>query len=664
MSINILDEMKNDFLVYAQEVNQNRSFPDACDGLKPSQRACLWEMYDKGYSSNKPHIKSAKVDGGVIANWWPHGSEYSTIVRMSQPWINNICEVDFHGANGSLQGGGEAAAPRYTECRLSKAAEDGFFESIKKDSVDFIKNYSEDQEWPYVFPAIFPRLMINGSQGIGYTLAQEWEPTNLNEFVEQVKAYLKNGKVDCTAIYPDYPTGGVIINKKDIHTIYETGRGSIILRAKTEVEGNVIKITELPYQVYAEPLIQKIKDLVNDGQITGIEDIYNKSDDNGLLIEIECSDDTNIILSRLFKLTDMQVSFNANMMALVENIPQMLTLKDYIKIYVNHNICCIKREYIFDKAKAEARLEIVNGLVQALENIDNIISLIKKSKSSADAVISLKRKYKFTDIQAKAIVDMKLGKLANLETIELNKEQEDLTKTISNCNEMLKSEAKQNKEFLSRLQEFAKKYGWERRTSLTDIDIVKEKKAAKERHKSTEQFMVVLTKGNTIKRIKLADYRPQGKVRNEEDKIIAEVKVGAKDKVILISENGVMYKLVTNKISLGSMTSSGTVLGDKMIAMFDGTEDKPYIFMVTDRGRVKKMTTSTVFSVGKNIGTTVMRVNDEKVIHCILATDDDAVIVNNGKKDYIIHVKEFTPRGRNSGGVNGIKSKNRCIIKE
>ena len=239
--INALDEIKNDFIIYATEVNNNRAFPDARDGLKISQRAVLWEMYDKKYSSIKPHVKCAKVDGGVIANWHPHGSEYSTLVRMSQPWINNICEVDFHGGNGSLQGGPDASASRYTECRLSKASEDGFFENIKNDSVDMILNFSEDLKWPSVFPAIFPRLFINGSQGIGYTIAQEWEPGNLDEFTSKVKGYIKNGKVSTDNIYPDYPSGGVIINKKDIHTIYDSGKGTVILRGKVDINDNIIK---------------------------------------------------------------------------------------------------------------------------------------------------------------------------------------------------------------------------------------------------------------------------------------------------------------------------------------------------------------------------------------------------------------------------------------
>lgn len=669
MSINILNEMKTDFLVYAQEVNQNRAFCDARDGLKPSQRAALYTMYRKGFTSDKPHVKSAKITGAIIGELWPHGdsSAYESIVRMSQPWINNLPEVEWHGANGSLLGGPEAASSRYTECRLSKLSEDGFFSNIKKNTVDMIPNFSEDDEWPSVFPAIFPRLMINGSQGIGYTIAQEWEPTNLNEFTAQVKNYLKNNRVDCNAIFPDYPTGGVIINKNDIHTIYETGKGSIILRAKAEIEDNIIKITELPYQVYAEPLIQKIKDLVNNDQLTGIEDICNKSGDDGLLIEIECNENPEVILNKLYKLTDLQANFSANMMALVNGKPEMLNLKDYIKVYVEHNVECIKREYQYDLDKANDRLEIVEGLLSALNKIDDVINIIKQSKSSADAIENLVKEFKFTNNQAKAIVDMRLGKLANLETIALNDEQKELEGTITLCKTTLGSKAEQLKVLLQRIDKFTKAYGWERRTQLDNVDIVKEKAVVKEHKQSTEQFMVALTAGNTIKRIKLTDYRPQTKVKNEEDRIINVVKVGARDKVILISNSGMMYKLQANKIALGSMTSTGSSLGDilndTIITMFAGTESQEFIFMVTNKGKVKKISSAVVFGIGKNVGTSIMKLIDEVIIDCRLVEDSDAIIINDGKKDHKLNISDFKDKGKSAGGVSGVKLKGTIEVK-
>ena len=658
--IKATEEIKKDFLIYAQEVNQNRAFPDAKDGLKPSQRAILWEMYKRGYSSNKPHVKCAKVDGGVIANWHPHGSEYGTLVRMSQPWVNNLCEIDFHGGNGSLLGGPEASAMRYTECRLSTASEDGLLKNIKKDTVDMMPNFSEDDEWPRVLPAIFPRLFINGSQGIGYTIAQEWEPGNLKEFTEKVKGYLKDGKVVCTSgIGPDYPTGGIIVNQKDLHTIYETGKGTIILRGKAEVENNIIKITELPYQVYAEPLIAKIKDLVNSEQLEGIEDICNKSDDSGLLIEIECSEDPQAILNKLYKLTDLQCSFSANQMALVNGVPTMLTLKDYIKVYVDHNIDCIVREHKFELNKTQDRLEIVDGLLKALAKIDDVISTIKSSKTVDAAKTNLKKVFGFTANQAQAIVDMKLGKLANLEGVELQKEQTDLNATIAVCNKVIGSGKEQKKVFLKRLEEFTNKYGWERRTQLTDVDIVKEKATIKKAPKSEEQFMVILTKGGYLKKVAIVNYKPQAKVKNADDEIVNAVKIGAKERLFAISDAGLVYKIPVNKIPVGSMNSTGIHLGYSFLNIFSGHEEQEFLVMLSKCGKIKKIKTEDLFKISKLIpaATPVIKLEDDSLIYAKLI-DNEPIKYKIGKKEKTLDTTKYKAKGKKAGGVSGIKLKN------
>ena len=327
--IDICKELHQNFIDYAYECNSQRAFPDARDGLKPGQRAALWEMFIKGYSSSKPHVKSAKISGGVIGSWWPHGdsSVYDTFARMSQPWINNVPEVDWHGANGSQVGGPECASARYTEARLAKAVEEGYFSNIKKNTVPMILNFSEDEEWPEVFPAIFPRLMVNGSQGIGVTIANHWAPNNLGEVANKIIEYLDTNKVSCDDIYPDFPSGGQIINRKDLAEIYKTGKGKIILRGKVEISGESILITELPYQVYVEPFIDEIKELVNKEEITGIRDIYNKSDKHRLLIEIECDKSPATILRILFGKTSLQKSYNPNQYALVGKTPQLLNLE-------------------------------------------------------------------------------------------------------------------------------------------------------------------------------------------------------------------------------------------------------------------------------------------------------------------------------------------------
>lgn len=657
--IDILNEMKNDFLVYAQEVNQNRSFPDVRDGLKPSQRAALYTLYRKGFTVNKPHVKSAKVTGAIIGELWPHGdsSAYESIVRMSQEWINNIPEVDFHGANGSLLGGPEAASSRYTECRLSQAAEDGLFSGIKKNVVDMIPNFSEDDEWPKVLPALMPRLFINGSQGIGYTIAQEWEPGNLIEFTEKVKEYIKKNKITYTNIYPDYPTGGIIINKQNIADIYKTGRGTIILRGTVNIVDNYINITELPYQVYAEPFIQKIKDLVNNGTLSGIEDICNKSDDRGLLIEIECSDDPKRILSKLYKLTDLQVTFAANQMALVDSIPAILSLQDYIKIYIEHNILCLQKEYKFDLDRAETRLEIVIGLLKAISIIDTIIKLIKQSKSAELAKQELITKFKFTENQAKAIIDMRLGKLANLEQTELQTEEMALKETVKLCKEFLTDIKLQQKEFIKRLTDFTKNYGKERHTIVTDIDLEEEKTITKA-DKVIENYMISI-KDNYIKRIALSQYKLSKDVND------ITIQIAENQRFILVSNTGMMYKLETKDIQKCSLSASGTDLhtllnlskNEKIINLFTGQETGPYMFFITKCGLVKKMLAEEVFTLSKKLGTPIMKVNtNDAIIYCKII-QSEKIKVKYNKKDKYIDTDKFNLKKRLAGGIVAIKTK-------
>ena len=651
MSINITEELKTDFLVYAQEVNNNRAFPDVRDGLKISQRAVLWEMFDKKYFSNKPHVKSAKVDGGVIANWHPHGSEYSTIVRMSQPWVNNVSEIDFHGANGSLIGGPDAAASRYTECRLSKASEEGLFRGIEKNNVDFKLNYSEDEKWPSVFPALMPRLFINGSQGIGYTIAQEREPGNLKEFLEKLKEFLKKGKVDCSNIYPDYPTGGIIINKSEIHILYETGKGTVILRGKANIKENFIQITELPYQVYAEPFIQKIKDLVNSEILVGIEDVYNKSDDSGLLIEIECSADPKIVLNKLYKLTDLQVSLSANQIALVDGIPQNLTFCDYLNEYLKHNINCLKCEYQFDLDKATNRLEIVEGLLKALNKIDKIISTIKTSKSAELAKQNLIDIFKFTELQAKAIIDMKLGKLANLETTELKKEKIQLEEIIARCTEFLANTKLQQKELIKRLTDFTKEFGTERKTEVLDINLQEESSILKI-EKTEEKYILILTKNNEIKKVNSEKFKKSADIINY-------IEVKAKDRFILISNTGKMYKLNVKDFNLVSQGSKGTslkeILNDKIIKICTGYEPQEFIFMITKNGLAKKIKSEIIFNLSKCIGAPIMKVDStDEIINCRLVNNEDQIDYKLGTKEKTLYIKDFLDKGRSAGGVVAI----------
>lgn len=659
--ININDELKNNFFIYASCVNNERSFPDVRDGLKPSQRAVLWEMYSKGYNSKKPHVKSAKVAGGVIASWWPHGdtSSYEALVRMSQPWLNNIPEIDFHGANGSLLGGPQAASSRYTECRLAKASEDGLFNALEKNIVKMIQNFSEDDTWPEVLPAIFPRLFVNGSQGIGYTIAQEWEPGNLQEFLEKVKEYLQHNHISYENIYPDYPTGGVIVNKSEIASIYKTGKGKVILRGKTKIVGNSILITELPYQVYAEAFIQKIKDLVNASTLTGIEDIYNKSGDDGLLIEIDCSVDPQIVLTKLYKLTDLQTTFSVNQMALINGTPVLLNLERYIQVYLTHNIDCIQREFTYDLNKATNRLEVVSGLIRATSILDDVITEIRRAKTSEAAVENLKIKFSFTDMQAKAIVDMRLGKLANTEIDTLNKEQAQLNKTITACNKILSSEKAQKKEFLRRLEAFVNTYGWDRRTEVVDIDLAAEKTIISRKAKVIENYTVVFDENGNVKRMLTNQYKAYKKAKH------CAVEIAEDKKLILISNKGLMYKLPVKQIPKASMNSIGIAVSNLItlpdnefiINIFSGFEEARYLFFITKHGLAKKTLYSDISNISKTIGTVVMKLSeDDEIILCKLVESENIKVLHNGKEK-VINTDKFIVKSRTAGGVVAAKVK-------
>lgn len=654
--IDIREELSKNFIDFAAEANGQRAFPDARDGLKPGQRACLWEMYVKGYTSNKPHVKSAKVDGGVAATWWPHGTTaiYDTFARMSMPWINNIPEVDFHGSNGNQVIGAAPAADRYTEARLAPASEQGFLSEMKKNPVPMIKNFSEDEEWPEVLPAIFPRLAVNGSQGIGVTVAQVWLPMNLGELTSAIKGYIHSGTLDVSEGLIDFPTKGIIINKDDLHIIHETGKGKVILRGKVEIKGNNILITELPYQVYVEPFIDDIKKLIKEGTLTGIDDILNKSDKKRLLVEISCTENPEQVLKMLYAKTDLQKNFNANQFALVGKTPRMLTLKDYIDIYVQHNLNCIQKEYQFDLDKATKKLEVTQGLIKALASIDDIIVLIKQSDSSKDAIGKLVTKYGFTEVQAKAIVDMKLGRLAKLEAVELNKTEQGLQSDITEFNRILNSEANQKELFLTRLDTFTKKFGFPRRTQLAQIEIPKESKSKPEF--MPEPCGIVITTTHTIKRMAKAT-KPKA---NEYFLMNQETDTG--DWLSVFTAAGKMYKIQTKDIPEGTTASKGIGIAallemgnDTPVAYFLHSQfGEGTLLFITSRGQIKcaKMEEFTSTRKGGIIATK-LREGDSVTAVMEYHGEDIEVIT---KKGMSIHLRgsDIPIQGKNTLGVKGM----------
>lgn len=667
--IEICQELHQNAIDFAYEANSQRAFADARDGLKPGQRACLWEMYIKGYSSSKPHVKSAKIDGGVAATWWPHGTTaiYETFARMSQSWINNIPEVDWHGANGNQIIGSSPAADRYTEARLSTAAEEGMLYGLKKNNVPMILNFSEDEEWPEVLPAIFPRLLINGCQGIGYTVANVWLPHCLKEIVDIINNYIQSGEINYENIYPDFPSGGVIINKNDLANIYKTGKGTVILRGRAEIDNNSIFITELPYQTYVEPLLDEIKELILKEEITGIKDIYNKSDKKRLLVEIECDGNPRVVLNQLYKLTSLQKSFSANQYALVSKTPKLLNLKQYLDIYINHNLECIQKEYEFDLKKAQARQEIVEGLVKALEDIDNIIELIKKSDNSINAKNTLIEKYQFTENQAKAILDMKLSRLAKLEKVELNEELKGLTSNIESYFQIIQNVNKRKEIFLDRLLTFANKHGSNRKTALTQIEKKPEEKEIE--FVEPEKCAVVLTESGLIKRIPSSSFRTQhrnGKgIKTQDDITSMIIRTNTIDSLMIFSDKGKMYRLLVNDIPVGTNVSKGQSVksliemevneNPSVIYSIYRDTDAKYVLFTTKNGVVKKTSIDEYVNTKKKSGISAITLReDDELVSVNLIKDEDLILITEKGMAIKFSSTEIGASSRTTIGVKGI----------
>lgn len=420
----LVNELGTNFIEYAVAVNTDRSIPSAETGLKPVAKRILYGAYEQGFSSKKPHVKCANIVGKTMADWHPHGdtSIYGALVRLSQEWVMRYPLIDFHGSKGNRDGDGPAAY-RYTEARLSSLVEDGMLVGMKKNVVDTIPNYAETKEEPITLPSYFPNLLCNPNAGIGVAMACNWAPHNLREVAQAIFDYMDNKEPMLPG--PDFPTGGLIINKDSIPNIMKTGHGSVKLRGKYNIEGNNIIFYEIPYGVGTEALMEQIGKMCDSGDIVGIKHIRNESTrKKGFRLVLECDKDANLnkTIFQLFKNTDLQTSFSYNMVGLIGKTPTELNLKDCCEIYVAHNSDCICKEIKYDLNKTKNKLEIDEGLLKALEDIDNIIALIKASKSAAVARQELCAKYNFTPPQAQAITDMKLGKLANLEKIELNEE--------------------------------------------------------------------------------------------------------------------------------------------------------------------------------------------------------------------------------------------------
>ena len=477
MKNDVVNELGTNFIEYAVAVNTDRAIPDATSGLKPVNRRILWSAFDNGQTSNKPHVKSARIVGNVMGALHPHGdsSIYGAMINLSQEWRMRYPLIDIHGNNGNIAGDG-AASMRYTEARLSKLAEEGMLSGLKKQNVDFMLTYVEAAEEPVTLPAIFPNLLCNPNTGIGVAMACNWLPHNLGEVAQAIYDYMDDKEP--TLPGPDFPTGGIIINKNDIPNIIKTGHGSVKVRGQYKIDKQNIIFYEIPYGTTIEGLLTEIGEACDSKEIEGVDEIRDESNKKGLRIVIQCEKGTapEAIVKKLFAKTNLQTSVSYNQVALVDKTPVELNLKQCIKIYLEHNIKCLVKEINFDLDKMKARLHIVAGLLIALEDIDNVIDLIKKSASSEAAREKLIEKYKVDEIQAKSILAMRLSSLAKLEKVELEAEKDGLVKDIADLNDLLTSETRQKNVIKERLENLVKKFGDKRRTELTHIEIKPEEK--------------------------------------------------------------------------------------------------------------------------------------------------------------------------------------------
>ena len=671
LTINTSDlthEIGTNFIEYAVAVNTDRAIPDAKSGLKPVAKRILYCAYDEGYSNSKPHQKCAAIVGDVMGKYHPHGdsSIYGALVRLAQPWVMRYPLIDFHGSYGN-QGGDGPAAHRYTEARLAKLAEDGMLQGLKKNAVDFIPNYSETKDEPVTLPSIFPNLLCNPNAGIGVAMACSWAPHNLNEVAHAIFDYI-NGKEPMLP-GPDFPTGGIIINKDDIPAIMRTGHGSVKVRGKYKMEDNNIVFYELPYGITTEALLDEIGKCCDDGDIEGVTDVRNESNrKNGLRVVIECAKDANIhkIIALLFKNTDLQTTFSYNQVALIDKTPTELTLKDCCKIYVEHTTECIRRETEYDLEKTKIKLEISMGLRRALEHIDEIIKLIKTSENTSAAQKDLIMTFKFTELQAKAIVDMKLGKLSRLGLEEIDGDISGYQQDIDHFIDIL---GHLTGELCNRLNALVVKYGDERRTELTQIAEATTKEEKIIEAIPPEKCIVILTETGNIKRVPATSIVTQKKggkgVKTQNDIVTAIIRTNTIDSLMIFTNLGKMYRLIVDNIPAGTINTAGVPVRsliemepiekvETVYSIYRDTDAK-YVLFVTKKGLVKKTALSEYINTKKSKGIGAVTIKDgDELAAVTLINEEPLILITEAGYCIKFNSTEITPTARMTSGVKGI----------
>lgn len=680
--VTLEEEMKSSYIDYAMSVIVARALPDVRDGLKPVHRRVLFGMHELGLAYNRPYKKSARIVGEVLGKYHPHGDSavYDTMVRMVQDFSLRYPLVDGQGNFGSIDGDSPAAM-RYTEARLARISEE-MLRDLDKNTVDFGPNFDDSLQEPLVLPSYLPNLLVNGSSGIAVGMATNIPPHNLNEVIDGLVALIDNPKLTSADLMkyvkaPDFPTGGIIYGYEGVKEAYTTGRGRILLRAKANVETlkndreNII-ITEIPYQVNKSNLIEKIAELVREGKIDDISNIRDESDRDGLRIVIELKRDAQptVVLNQLYKHTQMQVTFGVIMLALVHGVPKVLTLQEMMQHFLDHRMDVLIRRTKFELDAAEKRAHILEGYIIALDNIDEVIETIKKSKDVETAKNNLMKRFKLSEIQAKAILDMRLQRLTGLERKKIEDEYKETIKLIEKLRGILDSEKKRKQIIKEELIALKERYGDERRT-----DIIKDyKEFSLEDIIAEEDVVVTISHQGFIKRFPVSGYRKQARggkgvtgVGTKEDDFIEHMFVASTHQYILFfTDRGRCYWLKVHEIPEGGRTARGRSIvnllekdKEENITAFVAVKefrDDQYLMMVTEQGTVKKTVLSAYGNVRKGGINAINLVPGDKLIE-VKMTDGNNDIVIGTRNGFAIrfHEKDVRDMGRTATGVRGIK---------
>ena len=680
---NITTEIKTSFLSYAMSVIVSRALPDVRDGLKPVHRRILFGMQELGNTSDKPYKKSARIVGDVMGKFHPHGdsSIYDAMVRMAQPFSYRYMLVDGHGNFGSVDGDG-AAAMRYTESRMSKVAME-MLRDINKDTIDYGPNYDGSEKEPLVLPARYPNLLVNGASGIAVGMATNIPPHHLGETIDGVLAVADNPAITTEELMeiipgPDFPTGALILGRSGIRRAYETGRGSIIIRAKVEIEvasngKETILVHELPYQVNKAKLIEKIAELVRDKKIDGITNLRDESDRNGMRVVIEVRRDANanVVLNNLYKQTAMQSSFGINMLALVDGQPKVLSLKEALYHYLEHQKVVITRRTQFELRKAEERAHILEGLRIALDHIDEIIAIIRGSRSGDEAKPQLMERFSLSDRQAQAILDMRLVRLSGLEREKIENEYQELQVLIAELKEILADETKVVEIIRTELSEIKERYSDDRRTEITmgGLEMIEDEDLI-----PRENSVITLTHNGYIKRLAANTYRSQkrggrgvqGMNTNEDDFVEHLLFASTHDTILFFTSKGKVFRTKGYEIPEFGRTAKGLPIvnliniekDEKITAIIHVEEFKEdAYFIFTTKLGVTKRTSVEQFANIRTNGLIALGLRDEDELISVRLTDGSKQVVIGTRQGMLVRFQEEDIRlmGRTAAGVRGIK---------